>query len=428
MDKRYKRAIARSKLRKSKELVIREANELRVSFLKEDLVRELRENVHNFALRMGLLTGLELIESEVMELCGGRYERGKRVSRFGSQPGYIIVGGQKLAIERPRVRGEKEVKLSTYKALQRKDALNEAVLARMLRGVSTRQYEGAIESTEHTFGVRRSSVSWHFQKATKAVIEGFAKRRFDTTRYPVIFIDGIEYAGEMLVVVLAINSDGCKEILGIRQGASENKAVVIGVLEDLVARGLSTTQATLFVIDGGKALATGIKSVFGKYAVIQRCQIHKRRNIQAHVPEKHWPEVKSRLDRAYGCKTYDKAFSSLTTTADWLKRIAPDAADSLREGMEETITVHKLNVPALLRRSISSTNVIESALSVARRTTRRVTRWRDGDMRKRWCLSGLLKAEEKFQKLQGAKGMKELIAALDQFVGAKQVDSIQKAA
>jgi transposase-like protein len=428
MDKRYKRAMARVKLRKSQESVKREAKELEVSFLKEDLVRELHESVHNFALRMGLLTGLELIESEVRELCGGRYERGKGASRYGSQPGYLIVGGQKLAIERPRVRGVKEVKLATYKALQRKDALNEAVLARMLRGVSTRQYEGAIESTEHTFGVRRSSVSRHFQKATKVVIEGFTKRRFDRARYPVIFIDGIEYGGEMLVVGLGVTSDGCKEILGIRQGASENKAVVVEVLEDLVARGLSTTQATLFVIDGGRALVSGIKSVFGKYAVIQRCQVHKRRNIQAHVPEKHWPEVKSRLDRAYGCQTYDKALSSLTTTAKWLQRIAPDAADSLSEGMEDTLTVHKLNVPALLRRSISSTNVIESALSAARRTTRRVTRWRDGDMRKRWCLSGLLQAEEKFQKLQGAGAMRELIAALDQFVGAKQIDSLEKAA
>jgi len=428
MDKRYKRAIARSKVRKSREAVVREAKELQISFLKEDLLKELRENVHNFALRMGLLTGLELIESEVSELCGGRYERGAGASRYGSQPGYIIVGGQKLAIERPRVRGVKEVKLSTYKALQRKDTLEESVLARMLRGVSTRQYEGVIESTKHTFGVKRSSVSRHFRRATKAVVEDFANRRFDKTRYPVIFIDGIEYAGDMLVVALGVTSAGNKEILGIRHGASENKAVVTEVLEDLVARGLSTTQATLFVIDGGRALVSGIKSVFGKYAVIQRCQVHKRRNIQAHVSETNWPEVKKRLDRAYGYESYDKALSSLTSTAKWLDRIAPDAAASLREGMEETITVHKLNVPSLLRRSISSTNIIESALSVARRTTKRVTRWRDGDMRKRWCLSGLLKAEEKFQRLQGAKSMNDLIAKLDEIVANNQVDSLRKAA
>lgn len=428
MAKRYKRAIARSKVRKSREGVSREAEELQISFLREDLRKELRENVHNFALKMGLLMGLELIESEVSELCGGRYERGAGASRYGSQPGYIVVGGQKLAIERPRVRGVKEVKLSTYKALQRKDTLEEAVLARMLRGVSTRQYEGVIESTDHTFGVKRSSVSRHFQRATKAVVEDFANRRCDKTRYPVIFIDGIEYAGDMLLVALGVTSDGNKEILGIRHGASENKAVVTEVLEDLVARGLSTMQATLFVIDGGRALVSGIKSVFGKYAVIQRCQVHKRRNIQAHVSEANWPEVKKRLDRAYGYESYDKALSSLTSTAKWLDRIAPDAAASLREGMEETITVHKLSVPSLLRRSISSTNIIESALSVARRTTKRVTRWRDGDMRKRWCLSGLLKAEEKFQRLQGAKSMKELTAKLDAIITNNQIDSPRKAA
>ena len=187
-------------------------------------------------------------------------------------------------------------------------------------------------------------------------------------------------------------------------------------MEDLRERGLDTTKPTLLVLDGAKALHAAVKRVWGKNAVIQRCQVHKTRNIKAHVPEKHWPEVEQRLSAAYHETDYETAKRSLEETATWLKRVNPDAAASLREGLEETLTVIRLSVPDALRRSLATTNPIESALSVTRRVTTRVTRWRDGDMRRRWCVAGLLRAETKFRRLKGHRGMPILLKALQSTV------------
>jgi transposase-like protein len=226
-------------------------------------------------------------------------------------------------------------------------------------------------------------------------------------------IDGIEYAGETMVVALGVMEDGTKRILGLRHGATENAEVCTALLEDLVERGLDTARPTLLVLDGSKALHAAAKRVWGKNAVIQRCQVHKKRNIKAHVPEKHWPELERRLAAAYQETDYETARRSLEGTATWLARINPDAASSLREGLEETLTVVRLGVPGVLRRSLATTNPIESALSVTRRVTARVTRWRDGDMRKRWCVAGLLRAESTFRRLKGHRAMPTLLKALE---------------
>jgi putative transposase len=217
-------------------------------------------------------------------------------------------------------------------------------------------------------------------------------------------------------VAMGITEDGTKRILCLRQGATENAEVCTMLLEDLGQRGLDTTRPTLLVLDGSKALHAAVKRVWGKNAVIQRCQIHKARNIEAHVPEKHLPELKRRLSDAYHETDYDKAKGSLEGTAAWLARINPDAAASLREGLEETLTVIKLGLPGALARSLATTNPIESALSVTRRVTARVTRWRDGDMRTRWCVAGLLRAESKFRRLKGHRGMPTLLKALERIV------------
>jgi transposase-like protein len=286
----------------------------------------------------------------------------------------------------------------------------------MVRGVSTRDYEDVVDLARDGFGVAKSSVSRDFVRASAADVKALAERRFDGVRFPVVMIDGVEYAGETMVVALGITGDGTKRVLGLRQGATENAEVCTALLEDLRERGLETGKPTLLVLDGSKALHAAVKRVWGKNAVIQRCQLHKRRNVKAHVPEKYWPELERRLSAAYQETDYETAKRSLEGTATWLGRINPDAASSLREGLEETLTVVRLGVPGVLRRSLATTNPIESALSVARRVTARVTRWRDGDMRRRWCVAGLLRAESKFRRLKGHREMPTLLRALEAIV------------
>jgi putative transposase len=261
--------------------------------------------------------------------------------------------------------------------------------------------------------VARSCVSRGFVRASAAGVKALAERRLDGECFAAVMIDGVEYAGETMVVALGITEDGAKRVLGLRPGASENAVVVAALLEDLAGRGLDPTRPTLFVLDGSKALHAAVTRVWGRNAVIQRCQVHKRRNGKAHVPEKHGPELERRLSEAYHATAYATAVTSLEATARWLERLNADAASSLREGLEETLTVVKLGVAGALRRTLATTNPIESALSVTRRVTSRVTRWRDGDMRRRWCVAGLLRAESKFRRVKGHRAMPSLIKALD---------------
>jgi transposase-like protein len=388
---------------------------------RDELLVLMQDSLESLAVELGLLVASEILEDEVARLCGARYQHqpDRTHTRYGRQGGVVTLAGQKLPIDRPRVRragGGGEVPLETYARLQSPDAMPRAVLRRMVRGVSMRDYEDVIDVAREGFGVAKSSVSRDFVRASAADAKALAERRFDGARFPVVMIDGVEYAGETIVVALGITEDGTKRVLGLRQGATENAEVCTALLEDLSQRGLETTKATLLVLDGAKALHAAAKRVWGKNAVIQRCQVHKKRNIKAHVSDKHWPELERRLSAAYQETDYETAKRSLEGTATWLARVNPDAAASLREGLEETLTVIKLSVPGVLRRSLATTNPIESALSVTRRVTARVTRWRDGDMRQRWCVAGLLRAESKFRRLKGHRGMSTLLKALEVFV------------
>jgi transposase-like protein len=393
----------------------------------------MQDSLASFATEMGLRIAGKLLEDEVDRRCGPRYERraGRDLTRYGRQRGVVTLAGQKLPIARPRVRradGHGEVELETYDLLKRDEAMPEACLRRMVHGVSTRDYERVVDLAAEGFGVKRSSVSRGFVKATAQEIEQLAERRFDGTRFVAVFIDGQEYAGQTMIVALGITEQGEKRILGLRQGATENAEVVTSLLEDLRERGLDTSQPTLFVLDGAKALHAAVKRVFGKRAIIQRCQVHKARNVKAHLPDKHHDQLATQLSAAYGQKHYEQALAGLKTTAAWLQRLSPAAAASLREGMEETLTVVKLGLPELLRRTLSTTNPIESALSVAAKVTARVKRWRDGDMRLRWCTAGLLRAEERFRRVKGHKQLPLLLAALERLANPQPLDERKKTA
>lgn len=403
---------------------------LQLSLDREEIVSLLQCSLDLFAIEVGRRVAIGLLEDEVEQRCGPRHEWGqaeRQATRHGQQPGYVCVGGQKIAISRPRVRstqGQGEVALERYTQLQQPDALPQAFLQRMVRGVSTRDYEGVIDRARAGFGVKKSSVSRGFVKASGQSLQAWMQRSLADTRFLVVFLDGVEYAGETMIVALGVTPGGQKIVLGLRQGATENAVVVTALLEELAERGLEVTQPTLFVLDGAKALVAGVKRVFGQNAVIQRCQVHKRRNVKAHLAESHHAELDRRLSAAYRSSDFTKARAVLEATVRWLQKINPDAAASLEEGLEETLTVVRLGVPDLLRGTLSSTNVIESALSVTQSVTARVKRWRDGDMRRRWCSAGLQRAEAKFHRVDGYRQLPHLAAALATHTLDSQAEAI----
>ena len=269
--------------------------EIQLPLDREELLAVMQNSLDGLAVELGLLVASAILEDEVTRLCGKRYERqpSREHTRYGHQRGVATLAGQKLPIERPRVRnahGGGEVPLETYARLQSNDAMPQAVLRRMVRGVSTRDYEEVIDTAREGFGVARSCVSRGFVRASAANVQALAERQFVGEYFAAIMIDGVEYAGETMVVALGISAEGRKRILGVRQGATENTEVCTSLLEDLRSRGLDTGRATLFVLDGAKALHVAVRRTWGANAVIQRCQIHKRRNIEGHVPEKYHAE------------------------------------------------------------------------------------------------------------------------------------------
>ena len=409
------------------------ARQMQLTLDPEEVMAMLQDSMTDFATEMGLKVARLLLEDEINQRCGSRYERvpERMVTRYGHQRGVVVIAGQKLPIQRPRVRYTRrcgEGELESYGRLQSPDAMPHSVLKRMVRGVSCRDYEGVVDMAREGFGVKKSSVSRSFVKASAKEVGELAERRFDGVRFPVIYIDGTPYAGQTMIAALGITEDGNKQLLGVRQGATENAAVCTALLEDLCSRGLDTSSPVLLVLDGAKALHAAVKRVWGHNALIQRCQIHKKRNVQEHLPQKHWPALSRQLHAAYQETDYQRALQRLSTTARWLERLNPDAAASLREGMEETLTVVRLGMPELLRRTLATTNPIESAFSVAENVTARVKRWRDGDMRHRWCTAGLMRAETKFRRVKGHRHMPQLLKALDRLVLGKELDEKRKSA
>lgn len=412
---------------------VRSAGQQLLAALDQDeMLGLLKEGLHNLAVEVGRLVAVGLLEAEVEQLCGERYEHspGKRtVTRHGGQRGWAMLAGQKVPLERPRVRhtdGSGEAKLEVYRQVQNPDNLREAALRRIVHGVSARNYEQVVERTSEGFGVKRSSVSRHCVRVMADRIREFCERRWDGVRFVAIVIDGKSFARETMVAVLGITASGEKRILGLRQGATENAQVCKELLESLRERGVKTDVPTLFVLDGAKALQAAVKSVWGGNALVQRCQVHKKRNVKEHLAKSHWPELSVRLSEAYGETDYARALTFLKQTATWLERINPDAAASLREGMEETLTVVRLGVHAKLRQTLSNTNVMESAFSVVEQVTGRVKRWRAGDMRWRWCVAGLLHAEQHFRRVDGYRHIPALLNALERSASPKEIDATEE--
>jgi transposase-like protein len=388
-----------------------------------EMVGWLRKGVGELIRQAGLQLMELLMQEEVRELAGERSQRQpeRTANRWGNERGYCVVMGQKVPIQRPRVRttDEKEVRLGSYEMFHRGEPLTETVWEKLMLGLSTRKYGQAVREFIEAYGLEKSAISEHFIEASRAKLKAMTERRLEKTRLCALLIDATPFAGQQMVAALGIGEDGRKTILGIRQGATENATVVGELLGDLVNRGLDFTVPRLYVLDGGKALSAAVKKYAGESAAIQRCQVHKRRNVLDHLTDEQKPEVSKKLNAAYAMEDYGAAKEALNKLHRELMDLNPSAARSLGEGMEETLTVHRLHLPMQLRRTMASTNVIESAFSIVEQVCKNVKRWHGGDQRERWVGSGLLVAEKQFRRVQGHKQIPALIKELDALAPGK---------
>jgi len=240
--------------------------------------------------------------------------------------------------------------------------------------------------------------------------------------FPMIMIDGKAVGSMHVITAMGITAQGEKQILGLLAGATENSLVVKDLLADLIKRGLNADIPHLFIIDGAKALSKAIKDTFGKRALIQRCQVHKKRNVLSYLPKSEQTNVGLAISKAYLEFDYEEAFQQLTVLTEKLERRYPSAAASLLEGLEETLTVHRLQIPATLRKTLSNTNPIESANSVAASVVRRVNNWQNGEMVLRHMAVAFLEAEQSFHRINGYREIPLLLAALAKAVGFNQTD------
>lgn len=388
-----------------------------------EMVGWLRKGVGELVRQAGLQLMSLLMDEEVRELAGerSRPQPERTANRWGKERGYCVVMGQKVPIERPRVRTteDKEVRLGSYEMFHRGEPLSETVWEKLMLGLSTRRYGQAVREFTEAYGLEKSAVSEHFIEASRVKLKDLMERRLNKLQLCALLIDATPFEGQQMIVALGIGQDGRKTILGIRQGATENATVVGELLGDLMNRGLDFSTPRLSVLDGGRALHAAVKKYAGESAPIQRCQVHKRRNVLDHLTDEQKPAVARKLNAAYALEEYAAAREALNGLHHELMHLNPSAARSLGEGLEETLTVHRLHVPQQLRLTLASTNVIESAFSIVERVCLNVKRWHSGDQRERWVGSGLLVAEKQFRRIKGHKQLPLLLRELEALIPCK---------
>ena len=382
-----------------------------------EMVGWLRKGVGELVRQAGLQMMSLLMEEEVRALAGERSQPQpeRTANRWGKERGYCVVMGQKVPIDRPRVRttDDQEVRLGSYEMFHRGEPLTETVWEKLMLGLSTRKYGQAVRQFTAAYGLEKSAVSEHFIEASRTKLKELMERRLDKPRWCVLLIDATPFEGQQMIAALGIGQDGRKTILGLRQGATENATVVGELLGDLANRGLDFSAPRLYVLDGGKALHAAVKNYAGESAPIQRCQVHKRRNVLDHLTEQQKPGVAKKLNAAYALEDYAAAREALNGLHRELMGLNPSAARSLGEGLEETLTVHRLHVPQQLRLTLASTNVIESAFAIVEQVCINVKRWHSGDQRERWVGSGLLVAQKQFRRIKGHKQIPLLLRELE---------------
>jgi len=386
-----------------------------------DIAGAAREGLLAMSVATGLAVMQAMFEAEITEIAGpkGKHNRERTAVRHGPGRGSVTLGGRRVPVDRPRARtvDGHEVPLQTYAHFASDDPLSQVLLERMLAGVATRRHARTGEPVgeqvaEAAKSMSKSAVSRRFVRQTETALVELMSRDLSELDIKVLMLDGEHMADRCVVVALAITADGRKVPVGLVDGSTENKTVVRSLLADLVERGLNFDDGLLVVIDGAKALAAAVREVFGAKAVVQRCVLHKRRNVADHLPDKDKAWVDAKLVKAFGHPDPEQGLRNAKHLASELEKSYPSAAASLREGLDEMFTVARLGIDGRLAKTLTTSNPIESMISIARTTNRNVTRWRDGQMVLRWTAAGMLNAERSFRRIKGYTQMPQLIAAL----------------
>lgn len=379
-----------------------------------------KSDLMNWVHEVGLAALGEMLRGEAEGIAGpkGKHRADRTHHHWGQASAELTFGGRRIGTRRPRVRERsgREVQLPSVEHFRTCDPLPERVLNQIVLGVSTRGYERSLEAAPveaRSRGTSKSAASRHLVARMRARMKDQLSRPLGDHTLLALVVDGIVVAGQTVVVALGITVEGRKVPLGLWQGTTENAATCTALLQDLLARGLRIEGRILCLIDGGKGLRKALTDVLGSNAVVQRCQLHKRRNVKDHLPKSRQPQVDAVMRQAYRSGSSDAARKQLRSLAAALEREGQDgAAASVREGLEETLTVLKLGLSGALARSLATTNCVESLLSTVRRVMRNVKRWRGGEMVKRWTALGVSTAEQRFRRIKGYRDLRVLADAL----------------
>jgi transposase-like protein len=387
-----------------------------------ELTGQVQEGLLSLAVATGLAVMGQLMEADVTELAGpkGRHDGSRTAVRHGTSPGSVTLGGRRVPVTRPRVRaadGSGELPVAASDLFSATELLSRLAMEKMLAGLSTRRNPDGLEPVgaeveAAATATSKSAVSRRFVTATETALAKLMAADLSGLDLVALMIDGVHFADHLCVVALGIDSDGIKHPLALVEGSTENTTLVRELLVGLRERGLDTTRPILAVLDGAKALAAAVREVFDR-PVIARCQLHKIRNVRDKLPEKMRSVVESRMRTAYAAGSELEAKAALQLLARELDKTRPGAAASLREGLDETLTVLRLGVPPTLARSLRSTNAIESMIGICRDHARNVKRWRDGQMALRWCAAGMVEAAGQFRRVNGHLHLAKLRAALE---------------
>jgi transposase-like protein len=383
---------------------------------------------------LGLMHVQDTLAEEVEQLAGLRHARkieGESGSRYGTNPGSVRLGGQRLPIRVPRVRGEEgEIPLQSYRRLHTGGGdVDEALLRRVLYGISCRNYEQAAESVPGAIGLSSSTVSRSFVQASASELKKFQERDISEEDYVAIFLDGKAFADATMVVALGITMAGEKQFLGFVEAATENEKVLSSFLRSLLARGLDISEGILAIIDGGKGLRSAVRKVFSKRALVQRCQWHKRENVVSYLAKRDQATWRKRLQRAMDRPTYQEARLDLEKLHAELDPINQSAAASLREGFDEILTLHRLGVFGQLGRSLKTTNCLENVNGLVEERCAKVDCWKNSNQRHRWLATALLDIEPRLRKVMGYRHLRALREALKRELNiGETADSLARAA
>ena len=404
-------------VRRFREDTERDDREIQLHLPLKEVAAALQEGVGELMRQAGLEMMQLIMADEVRRLAGERCQRrqDEQGYRWGTERGFLVVDGQKTKIGRPRVRSADghEQTLGSYELLRRNKPLDEAVWDKLMLGLSTRNYGKVVREFAASYGIEKSAVSEHFIRVSRRKVRELLERDLSKCEFCTLYVDGVEFKGQHLIVALGVNNDGRKMVLGMRQGATENATVVSELFADLADRGVDFTQPRLYIVDGAKALGKAVRQHAGEAALIQRCQLHKRRNVVAHLTEEYRGDVDRKMQAAYAMRSTADAQRALEKLHRELQELNPSAARSLVEGLDETLTVNRLPLEGWLRRMLATTNPIESTFSVVETVCRRVKCWQRGDHLERWVGSALWVAEGNFRRIKGYRDLPKLLAALE---------------